>query len=146
MNRNNLDNLIKPVASGVIGGLGAEFLYPGLDKVVYGMNVPTYILDGLVIGASSLVNATWKNQILYRLGLENSHLGTGSMLAGPVITGTTTVGVTLLLNGFDLSDKTRLLTLFLLGAISEVGGHYVSEVVLKPVVPMSNNNLITARR
>lgn len=144
MNRNNLDNLIKPTASAVIGGLGAEFLYPGLDKVVYGMQVPTYLLDGLVIGGASLVNATWKNQILSRLGLENSYLGSGSMLAGPVITGTTTIGVTLALNGFDLSDKMVLFTLFLLGAISEVGGHYVSQAVLKPIVPSSS--LINARR
>jgi hypothetical protein len=143
MNYNyNADNIVKPLASAVIGGVGAELLYPQLDKVVLGMQVPVYLFDGMVIGAASLVNATFKDQILARLGLTNSYLGKGSMLAGPIITGTTTVAATLILNGLNFSDPKGLLTLFLLGAVAEIGGHYTAEAFLKPVIPRQEKRLL----
>lgn len=137
----NLDNVLAPAVTAVVGGISSKILYPGMSMEVLGVDLDAGLFLGALAGGASFVNSTVENQIILRTGYDKTALGSAQMLFSPMVTGGVMVAGSFVLNGFNTSRPSDYITLFLLGAISEVVGSYTADAVLKPLLVKSSVKL-----
>lgn len=118
----------KPVASGLVGFVGAKMLMePGVVPVL-GVELDQAIVYGLVIGGASAINSATKEVTMPLLGIQDPLSRMAQMVAAPALTGAATVGVGVVANAISgaelLPSPKGALNSFLLGAGSEVVGSY----------------------
>ena len=124
MKQNLVDTISKPLSAGLIAGvagllLGATDLGP--------MNIPSYVLLGGTVAASTAIAEIGKNYIIPKSNTSSVI----QMIAEPALTGVSTVVVNSLLGA---SDSSAMIKVFLVGAISNVGSDYVARNVVTPLV------------
>lgn len=120
----------KAVSSGVVGGLASRFVL-GIEGSyqIAGLNLDSMIVYGLVIGGASAINESTKQFTLPFLGISNPFTTTAQMIVGPSLTGAGSVGLSYFANGMILPSRESAMQGFLLGAVSDVTGSYVAEMV-----------------
>lgn len=119
----------KPVASGVIGGVGAGLMF-GMGDVAlpFGLSLPVPVVYGVVIGGSSAINSAYSEVIMPLFKIDDPLSQMAQMVVAPAVTGGITVGISTVLNG-GLPTAKGALGAFGLGAVSEIGGYYVMQAV-----------------
>ena len=96
---------------------------------IWGMDVDSMIMYGLVCGGASAINEATKDFTLPLLGLDKSIASTAQMIAAPALTGAAVVGVSYFINGMKLPDSKGVVNGFLLGAGADIGGSYVANMI-----------------
>lgn len=133
-----MDNLVnsvskttlKSISSGVVGALASRYILGINGQVpIWGMDVDSMIMYGVVCGSASAINEATKDFTLPLLGLDKSVVSTAQQIAAPAITGGAVVGLSYFVNGMQLPDAKGVLNGFLLGAGADVGGSYVANML-----------------
>lgn len=127
----------QPLAAGLIGYGGGRFLFDTRYANIGGVNVSSNVALGLGIGGASLMNEITKEFTL-PLIIDKNASESVMLLASPSLTGIASIGTITLINSMNagsliLPSASDALKLFALGAVSELGGHYTSDIV-KPLV------------
>ena len=125
MKQGIVDTISKPIAAGLIAaaiGLVSGETYNGP------MNIPSYILLGGTVAASTAIAEIAKNYIIPKSDAG----GVIQMIAEPALTGVSTAVVNSLLLG--VNNPKLMGSVFILGVISNVGSDYVARNVVTPLV------------
>jgi hypothetical protein len=129
MNKRDMNDYIyKPAAVAAVA-MGGFSTYVDSKYTLGGMRAPVSL--GLIAGGSSLVSSVLADTVYDSLPANESDLLYGS--TAPVITGLSTMaGGYWALGG--AGGMTGMLQLFATGALSEVVGVYVDEMIIMPAV------------
>lgn len=122
---------VKPIMAGVVAALLLG-MFEGFDSItpIFGYNIPTPLVAGVLVGTSTALSEGAKNLLLPYLPLDRLTVA-GLNLADPLIAGSLLAGFSMItMEGYNISDIPGSL---ILGGGSLIVGDYLSNAI-KPIV------------